>query len=462
MEYVFRGQGQGAKALDASNSGGKQEPIKVEALLERVFWSDDTLPDAKSAFLFAPPPLEAVVKNADIVLDANTLLVPYGAGSGSLKEVTKVLQRLGAEKRLFLPAQAAREYIRNRPTKLGDLQHQLSDKMGRYSAFERIVFPVLEDVPQFKALNDLISEAADMRKKLLKASGELVNAVKAWEWKDPVNEAYTSLFKSEMIVDPEIDRQACLTELQRRQRLKLPPGYKDASKDDLGIGDFLIWQTILQIGARNKKPLIFVSGDEKADWQHRSDERGFLPRYELLDEYRRSSGGRPFYLIPLSKLMELLQASDSTVAEIKKEEERIGEGVTAGVNCPVCNEGVSYRLGLQVGSTTRPLCMNCGEQFYVHRTRKGVLIKAIGDVESPAAERAELREFVEAEDDMLYEIKPETVACPECGDLVGAELSTEVNDTTWCRCENCTVRFPIHRRRDGGIRVSRARRLGTS
>jgi len=155
--------------------------------------------------------------------------------------------------------------------------------------------------------------------------------------------------------------------------------------------------------------------------------------------------------------MELLQASDSTVAEIKKEEERIGEGVTAGANCPVCNEGVSYRLGLQVGSTARPLCINCGERFYVHRTRKGVLIKASGDVDNAEVELAEL-----LEDDLNYDIKTETVACPECGDLVGAELSTEVNDTIRCRYENCTVRFSIHRRRDGGVRVSRALRPGKS
>ena len=55
-------------------------------------------------------------------------------------------------------------------------------------------------------------------------------------------------------------------EKSRRYRDKVPPGYKDASKDDGGIGDFLIWKTLLQLGSKEKKDFVFVTGEQKPDW----------------------------------------------------------------------------------------------------------------------------------------------------------------------------------------------------
>jgi hypothetical protein len=44
---------------------------------------------------------------------------------------------------------------------------------------------------------------------------------------------------------------------------QIPPGYKDAGKADEGIGDYLIWETILEIGRTRKASVIFVTGGEK-------------------------------------------------------------------------------------------------------------------------------------------------------------------------------------------------------
>ena len=43
----------------------------------------------------------------------------------------------------------------------------------------------------------------------------------------------------------------------------MPPGYKDGRKEDEGIGDFLIWKSLLKFGEEKKLDLAFVTGEEK-------------------------------------------------------------------------------------------------------------------------------------------------------------------------------------------------------
>lgn len=408
--------------------------------LERVFLADDLIPNAAEAFRNPVLPLEDAIKIADVVLDTNVLLLPYGAGSSSFTEIIKILRQLRDQNRLFLPAQAAREFIRNRPNKLGELQQQLGDKISRYLSIEKLNFPVLEGTAEYTKLNEVLEKTAAVKKELSEASKSVVQMIKSWEWNDPVNLAYSEVLRAEAIIEPNINRETTLAELKRRHLHSIPPGYKDAKKDDLGIGDFLIWLTILEIGGKNKKPLVFVSGDEKADWQHRSGGQGFLPRYELLDEYRRKSDGKPFYIIPLSKLLELLNVEIASVNEIKQEEVRIQEANSIIVDCPYCGNEVPGKLSEQIGSTTHPLCANCEHRFHVHRTRDGVIVRADALPSSGI--------------NIARSLSREIFHCPNCQSQIEADLGQENNATSWCRCDSCEARFPIHRRANGDIFIS--------
>jgi hypothetical protein len=53
--------------------------------------------------------------------------------------------------------------------------------------------------------------------------------------------------------------------MQWRTDNQVPPGYKDASKDDKGIGDFLIWKSILDLGKKKNRDLVhrFFKTDHK-------------------------------------------------------------------------------------------------------------------------------------------------------------------------------------------------------
>jgi hypothetical protein len=72
------------------------------------------------------------------------------------------------------------------------------------------------------------------------------------------------------------------------------------------------------MGKELKKPLVFVSGERKADWCKTAQGEMLFPCLELIDEYRRASGGQGFYLIQLSDLLAWFEAAPETIKDVKE------------------------------------------------------------------------------------------------------------------------------------------------
>jgi len=71
-----------------------------------------------------------------------------------------------------------------------------------------------------------------------------------------------------------------------------------------------------------------VTGEEKADWWAKSSGIELLARYELVDEYRRTSDGKSFHLINFFQLLELFKVESEIIDQAKiaqKEEEEYKE-----------------------------------------------------------------------------------------------------------------------------------------
>jgi hypothetical protein len=66
-------------------------------------------------------------------------------------------------------------------------------------------------------------------------------------------------------------------------------------------------------------PSLESVGDEKADWWHRSNKQGALPRCELIDEFRRESGCA-FYMSSFSEFLKLFNAPEGIVSTIREQE----------------------------------------------------------------------------------------------------------------------------------------------
>ena len=120
----------------------------------------------------------------------------------------------------------------------------------------------------------------------------------------------------------------------------------------------LIWRTILEIGKTRKLPLIFVSDDQKADWWHQSEGLPLYPRFELVDEYRRHSGGQSFHMMTFSAFLEIVGASKTLVEEVRKEEEE----VRAKVGVPL--DGDHVGSGAAIGAASSWLQNHYGVQTY--------------------------------------------------------------------------------------------------
>lgn len=398
---------------------------------EAVFLAETVLPNADAAFVLPKDTLASAVQKADVVLDTNVLLLPYRAGSSSLKEIETALAQLRDSDRLFVPGRVAREFTRLRPVMLGDLLQALSKQPDRVAVPDS-VYPLLTDLPEHKALADAVDALKDARTSFVKAVGALRKLILSWDGHDPVSVVYSRLFATR-VRDARLDKVEVLKELRRRVEHKIPPGYKDAAKPDGGVGDLLIWLTILELGKERKKPLIFVTGEEKADWQYRSDGRGIGPRFELVDEYRRESQGADIFIIQMSELLELLKVKDSAVKEIKQEEQRGREIVVEQVECPNCDSIVDVKLAQSIGSSAMPRCRACGVSFHVHRGGEGVFARARG-----GAPRSE------GQDDVK-------VKCPHCTADVSVQIGRNHKDSALPTCTSCGESFHAHRASDASV-----------
>jgi hypothetical protein len=275
-------------------------------------------PEPASIFDFAPIGLSDALRDGIVVVDTNVLLVPYTTGKASLEQIRRTYHRLVSEGRLRIPGQVAREFAEHRAEKLKMLFQQLSRK--RAVNLELSLYPLLEDVPAYSDMRTCEDEISSKLGEYRKLIGSLLDTVEKWQWNDPVSNIYRDLFKGSISVDPVFDRDELLKELRYRQEHRIPPGYKDANNEHSGIGDLLIWKAILQIGKLESRHVVFVSGDEKSDWRYQSENSALYPRYELLDEFRRSSQNKSLLIISFAELLEQLGAPAPVVAEIKLEE----------------------------------------------------------------------------------------------------------------------------------------------
>ncbi|MBP7999231.1 MAG: DUF4935 domain-containing protein [Chloroflexi bacterium] len=284
-----------------------------------IFIANRIYPDAQGLFAIKIKAIESIKSTCLIVVDTNVLLLPYSTGPESIQRIGDTYRQLVELGQLIVPGQVAREFAKNRATKLTELFQQIVRK-GNVSDLQKGKYPLLESVKEYQ---DLLKIEQEIDKKLVdyrKALGRLKDHIRAWAWDDPVSLLYSELFNENVVFDPDFDQKQILQDLNLRQKHKIPPGFKDADKDDRGVGDILIWYTILKLGQERKSNVLFVTGDEKTDWFYQSEKQALYPRFELIDEFRRESGGYSFYIASFSEFLKLYGASSAVVQEVRQQE----------------------------------------------------------------------------------------------------------------------------------------------
>lgn len=277
------------------------------------FFADRVYPDAQSIFSWHPKNLNEIKSECLIVLDTNILLAPYTVSQKSLSVIANSYGAIIDKNRMIVPAQAAREFARLRANKLTELHSALADLKSKNLKVDLKSYPLLQDVPEYVELRDVVEKITNASQEYKRTVGKLQEVIESWEWKDPVSQVYKRLFDANVVFDPELDHEYIEKDLTWRNQNGVPPGYKDSGK----VGDLLIWHTILKVGAERKKDLIFVTGDLKADWWHRSNNQNLYPRHELVEEYRRKSEGASFHMLTFPSFLALYEVDPTVVEEVR-------------------------------------------------------------------------------------------------------------------------------------------------
>ena len=362
--------------------------------LEQVY------PDPASSLAFDLAKLVEIRDNAIVALDTNVLLLPYKKASKSFPAIVEHYRRLASRGQLAVPAQVLREFLHHRGSHLVDVIKELHDLKSKS-------IPPQPSHPFLK----LLGRSADMERKFedLNSSWReakatliaLVEEIRTWNWDDPVSQTYQKIFTAPVVVHCECDEGSIRTELERRKKYHMPPGYKDTTEKDLGGGDLIIWMTLLKLAESRKKHLIFVTQDAKADWFYRSGSESVYARFELTEEYRRASGGKSFHLLNVGRFLQLYGERDDVIESLSDDIDGAGRW----------NE-------LEVRSTALEWVLQTSGGHLVDPKSQGMLADAIIEYDDKSVSHV----FVTLVNS-LHEI-PEQL--PGIGEKVDADLSRSV------------------------------------
>lgn len=282
---------------------------------DQWLWVNRVYPDPSAVFACRPRPLQDIKDSCDVFLDASMLLRPYTFSSKTLAELDRILRKLKEQKRLYVPAQAAREFAKNRPKNLADLVQSLQDTVSRLNRPGFKTHPLLIDLAEYQELEKLDSAIADSIAAYKKTTAALVARIREWTFSDPVSMLYAEVFADGVVVESSTQSGELVEDWEFRKLNSIPPGYKDE-----GPGDLLIWRTIIEHAQKTKRDCIFVCNDLKTDWWHQAAGSPLYPRFELLVEYSRASQGSSFGMVTFAELLELFGADREIVEEAKQEE----------------------------------------------------------------------------------------------------------------------------------------------
>lgn len=235
---------------------------------------------------------EMIWNESLIVPDTNILLHMYRLDEKQRAILLKVLSADKIKTRLWFPHQVAKEFFRNRRGVISE-QHQVARKAEKDL---KSAFSDLETKLKVGRKNHPYFQRDSWITKLKTLQGEFVielnNAREAW----PASLGEDSFLASlEALMGGRLGNESSTSNYEawtkdakdREGRGENYPGRRDANnkeklKDpDRGLGDFFIWNEMLEKAKEEGKHVIFVTDDGKDDWweEHGGQKMGAHPEY---------------------------------------------------------------------------------------------------------------------------------------------------------------------------------------
>ena len=276
--------------------------------------------------------LKDFFKNCQFFFDTNTLLSLYRVK----KEMAiRIIMTIAKEKeRVCIPYHVGYEYhdkvARHHAKRLTEAQQM----QQLCSSSDKLMKKIFSEV----FLNYLQKEETGRLREIIQGFSDAVSAFieeKTSEFNDEFKSmeiaGLLSHELSECLLHPlPPDRIIQLKEeFKERAKKGIPPGYKDKAKANNEncegatneSGDYIIWTEMMNWASENKKDVLFICNEEKADWIWKEYGLRIGPRRELCDEFKEKTGGRRFHIIKLDTFLSLTndEYSDKEIREIVEE-----------------------------------------------------------------------------------------------------------------------------------------------
>jgi hypothetical protein len=215
--------------------------------------------------------------------DANVLLGLYRSTGETQRVFFNVLEKIAD--RIFLPHQAASEYLKQRLNVISFRSEQYgtiaseSDKLAKTVALIVEQHAVLDGEKIAATAKQFSENIRGLAKESSKKEPDLLRS-------DALLTKFAVFFETSTGEPYPADKlKEIYLEGSHRYAQGIPPGFKDDKKPEPGkYGDLLIWFQLIDYAKEKKKPIIFITGDVKEDWflQHKGETLG--PRPELRQE----------------------------------------------------------------------------------------------------------------------------------------------------------------------------------
>jgi hypothetical protein len=250
-------------------------------------------------------------RSALIAVDANVLLNLYRYSQQAREALLGALNSVRG--RLFVPHQAAREFLDNR---LGVTASQadeytktirvITDLVQNLSNTKRHPFLPESELPEFRVHAERVCTLLDNQRE------QLHHRLTEDETLDALDQICSEAMGAPFTIEElkSIESEGIL-----RYQNKIPPGYRDAKKEGVTevhkkFGDLILWKQVIRRAKEAERPLILVTDDQKDDWWSEQSGRTVGPRPELVEEFSKEARQR-FWMYSVDQFLEHLSTSTS-------------------------------------------------------------------------------------------------------------------------------------------------------
>lgn len=294
--------------------------------------------------------------------DSSTLLDLYRSSKQTREVLFQLVEAL--KDQTFVAYQAGLEFQRNRLNVIASESVAHTELAKCLNSLENNVAQYLSR-HSFEFAEDLRSEVAALAKKYITAVTEAKQNLQTVSDDDEIRDRLSQCLSGRIGEQlPQEELTKVYADGAIRYAAKLPPGYMDRKEklEPECYGDLVIWEELKRYAKEHKKPIIFVTSDEKEDWFWEHSGKTIGPRPELVEEMRREAGVvlyiyKPRTFMEYGSQVLQLKAGTKDIAAAVTELKKLEKPRTYFLRCKFCGRITRMRKG-----DTRP-CLHCGAPF---------------------------------------------------------------------------------------------------